>query len=161
MATKQMFELQVNGHTYRVEAAPDRRLLEVLREDLGLGGVREGCGIGMCGACTVLLDGRPVSSCLLLISQVHHQEILTVEGLAGDDVLHPVQQAFIEHFAFQCAYCTPGFILSAIALLEKEPDPNEQVLREYLSGNLCRCGSYLHILKAVRAVARIGKRGST
>ncbi|MCS6963782.1 MAG: 2Fe-2S iron-sulfur cluster-binding protein, partial [Thermoflexus sp.] len=110
---------------------------------------------------TVLLDGRPVSSCLLLISQVHHQEILTVEGLAGDDALHPVQQAFIEHFAFQCAYCTPGFILSAIAMLEKEPDPNEQVLREYLSGNLCRCGSYLHILKAVRAVARIGKRGST
>ncbi|GBD08914.1 Nicotinate dehydrogenase small FeS subunit [Candidatus Thermoflexus japonica] len=154
---KQTFELRVNGRVHRIEAAPDRRLLEVLREDLGLGSVREGCGIGMCGACTVLLGGRPVSSCLLLVSQVHHQEIVTVEGLEENGALHPVQRAFIEHFAFQCAYCTPGFVLSAVAMLEREPDPDEQVLLEYLSGNLCRCGSYLNILKAVRAAAQ-GRR---
>lgn len=157
MAMKQTFELRVNGRVHRIEAAPDRRLLEVLREDLGLGSVREGCGIGMCGACTVLLGGRPVSSCLLLVSQVHHQEIVTVEGLEENGALHPVQRAFIEHFAFQCAYCTPGFVLSAVAMLEREPDPDEQVLLEYLSGNLCRCGSYLNILKAVRAAAQ-GRR---
>lgn len=154
MAMKQTFELRVNGRIHRVEAAPDRRLLEVLREDLGLGSVREGCGIGMCGACTVLLDGRPVSSCLLLISQVHHQGIVTVEGLEENGVLHPVQRAFIEHFAFQCAYCTPGFILLAVAMLEREPNLEEPVLIEYVSGNLCRCGSYLNILKAVRAAAQ-------
>jgi len=154
MSVKQRFELRVNGRRHRIEAPPDRRLLEVLREELGIGSVREGCGIGMCGSCTVLLDGRPVSSCLLLVAQVHHREIVTVEGLGGSGALHPVQQAFIEHFAFQCAYCTPGFILSTVAMLEQEPDPDEETIREYLSGNLCRCGSYLHILKAVRAIAR-------
>ncbi len=159
MANRERFALHVNGQIHVVEAEPTRRLLDVLRADLGLTSVREGCGIGVCGACTVLMGGRPVSSCLLLVSQVHHQEIVTVEGLGGNGVLHPVQQAFIEHFAFQCAYCTPGFILSTVAMLEKEPDLDEQVLGEYLSGNLCRCGSYLHILKAVRTVARGRQHG--
>jgi aerobic-type carbon monoxide dehydrogenase small subunit (CoxS/CutS family) len=123
----------------------------VLREDLGLEGAREGCGIGMCGTCTVLLDGRAVSSCLVLALQAAGREITTIEGLGTEQELHPVQQAFIDHAAFQCAYCTPGFILSTVALLRENPAPDDETIRKYLSGNLCRCGSYANILKAVKA----------
>lgn len=141
--------LNVNGNRYEVQEK-GRTLLEVLRDDLNLVGTKEGCGIGMCGACTVLVDGKPISGCLTLAEQVVGKEILTVEGLEKDGHLHPVQQAFIDEGAFQCAYCTPGFILSTVALLNENPSPTDDEIREYLSGNLCRCGSYQNILKAVR-----------
>ena len=141
--------LNVNGKRYDVRARVST-LLEVLRDDLGLVGAKEGCGVGMCGTCTVLVNGKPVSGCLMLAEQAADREILTIEGLAAHGQLHPVQQAFIDEGAFQCAYCTPGFILSTVALLKENPDPSEEEIREYLSGNLCRCGSYRNIVKAVR-----------
>jgi aerobic-type carbon monoxide dehydrogenase small subunit (CoxS/CutS family) len=142
--------LQVNGREYELAVAVDRTLLDVLREELNLVGAREGCGIGMCGACTVLVDNRAVSSCLLLAVQVAGKEITTIEGLAQDGQLHPVQQAYLDHAAFQCAYCTPGFILSTVALLAENPNPDDDTIRHYLAGNLCRCGSYMNILEAVQ-----------
>jgi carbon-monoxide dehydrogenase small subunit len=143
----------VNRIEYALRVSPDRTLLEVLRDDLALGSVREACGIGMCGACTVLVDGRAISSCLMLAVQAEGKAVITVEGLTSGERLHPVQQAYIDHAAFQCAYCTPGFILSTIALLEEHPNPDDETIREYLAGNLCRCGSYENILRAVRAYA--------
>lgn len=132
-----------------------RPLLEFLRDEVELGSVREGCGIGMCGTCTVLLDGRAVSSCLVLVGQAAGREVTTVEGLASErGELHPVQVAYLEAHAFQCAYCTPGFVLSTVALLKENPQPTDQAIRSYLGGNLCRCGSYLNILEAVRFAAR-------
>jgi len=145
--------LNVNGNRHDVQEGT-RTLLEVLRDDLGLVGTKEGCGIGMCGACTVLVDGKPVSGCLTLAAQVAEREIVTVEGLAKDGKLHPIQQAFIDERAFQCAYCTPGFILSTVALLKENPHPSTDEIREYLAGNLCRCGSYQNIIKAVSAASR-------
>ena len=144
--------LNVNGsrHEVRTEA---RILLDVLREDLNLLGTKEGCGVGMCGACTVLVDGKPFSSCHLLAEQVVGKEIVTIEGLSKDGKLHPVQQAFLEQGAFQCAYCTPGFVLTTVALLNENPSPSDDEIREYLSGNLCRCGSYQNILRAVKIAA--------
>jgi len=144
-------KLNVNGKDYQLNVPPDLTLMDVLRDELGLTGTHESCGIGICGACTILLDGRAVSSCLMLAAQAEGHAITTIEGISEGDKLHPVQQAFLEHAAFQCAYCTPGFILSTIALLEEHPHPDEQTIREYLSGNLCRCGSYKNILEAVRA----------
>lgn len=141
--------LNINGSSYEVPER-SRTLLQVLRDDLGLGGTKEGCGVGMCGACTVLVDGIPVSGCLTVAEQAIGKQILTVEGLAKDSQLHPVQQAFIDERAFQCAYCTPGFILTTVALLNENPTPSDDEIREYLSGNLCRCGSYQNIVKAVR-----------
>ncbi len=143
--------LRVNGVTHELAVSRSRRLLDVLRDELELGSVREGCGIGMCGTCTVLVDGRAISSCLMLAGQAEDREITTVEGLAAGEELHPVQQAYIDHAAFQCAYCTPGFILSTLALLAEHPDPDDETIRSYLAGNLCRCGSYRNILEAVRA----------
>ncbi len=147
--------LNVNGSRHEVQAGT-RTLLQVLRDDLGLVGMKEGCGVGMCGACTVLIDGKPISGCLILAEQAADQEILTIEGIASDGQLHPIQQAFIDEGAFQCAYCTPGFILSVLALLNENPSPSEDEIREYLSGNLCRCGSYLNIMKAVNHVSKRG-----
>jgi len=147
--------LRVNSVEHELTGPPDRTLLEVLRDDLELGSVREGCGIGMCGTCTVLLDGRVISSCLMLAGQAEGKEITTVEGLADGERLHPVQQAYIDHAAFQCAYCTPGFILSTVALLKEHPNPDDDTIRGYLAGNLCRCGSYPNILRAVRACRRL------
>lgn len=149
--------LRVNGAEQTVHAAAGQTLLEVLRDELGLVGAREGCGIGLCGACTVLVDGRPISSCLMLAAQAEGRAITTIEGLAKGDHLHPVQQAFIEQAGFQCAYCTPGFILSSVALLAEQPTPDDNTIREYLSGNLCRCGSYENILQAVKAASRKGR----
>jgi aerobic-type carbon monoxide dehydrogenase small subunit (CoxS/CutS family) len=146
--------LRVNGVEQRLLAGPRRTLLEALRDGLGLGSVREACGLGVCGACTVLVDGRAISSCLMLAVQAEGAEIVTVEGLSAEGRLHPVQQAFIEHAAFQCAYCTPGFILTTVALLAEIPQPDAEAIREYLSGNLCRCGSYVNILAAVQAASR-------
>jgi len=149
--TTHKIRLNVNGKEHSLKVAAERRLLDVLREDLGLLSVREGCGIGLCGTCTILVDGKAISGCLMLATQAQGKKILTVEGVSQNGNLHPVQQAFIEHSAFQCAYCTPGFILSAIALLNENPQPDEETIREYLAGNLCRCGSYLNILEAVKA----------
>lgn len=145
--------LFVNGKQYQIAAAPDTPLLDVLRDELNLMGAREGCGIGMCGACTVLVDARPISSCLMLVGQASGHEITTIEGLAEEGRLHPVQAAYIEHAAFQCAYCTPGLILATVALLAEDPHPSDDMIRHYLAGNLCRCGSYGGILDAVRACA--------
>ncbi len=143
--------LRVNGQTHRLKVSPERILLDVLREELGLVGAREGCGVGMCGACTVLINDQPFSSCLMLAVQAEDAEIITIEGLAPPDGLHPVQQAFIDHAAFQCAYCTPGFILLTVALLKQHSQPDDKTIRAYLAGNLCRCGSYENIVRAVKA----------
>ena len=140
--------LNVNRSRHEVQDGT-RTLLEVLRDNLGLVGAKEGCGVGMCGACTVLMGGNPVSGCLTLAAQVADKEIITVEGLAKDGELHPIQQAFIDERVFQCAYCTPGFLLSTMALLNENLNQSEEETREYLSGNLCRCGSYQNILRAV------------
>jgi aerobic-type carbon monoxide dehydrogenase small subunit (CoxS/CutS family) len=146
--------LLVNGNRHEVKDDA-RTLLDVLRDDLNLIGTKEGCGVGMCGACTVLVDGRPFSSCHLLAEQVAGKEITTVEGLSRDGNLHPVQQAFLDAGAFQCAYCTPGFVLTTIALLDENSSPSDDEIREYLSGNLCRCGSYQNILQAVKAASEM------
>ena len=145
--------LNVNGSRHEVQAEA-RTLLEVLREDLNLVGTKEGCGVGMCGACTVLVDGKPLSGCLVLVEQVAGKEVLTIEGLSQDGGLQPVQQAFLEQGAFQCAYCTPGFVLTTIALLNENPSPSDEEIREYLAGNLCRCGSYQNILQAVKSASK-------
>lgn len=126
-------------------------LLDVLRERLKLWSVRESCGVGACGSCTVLINGRPVSACLLLAARAAGHEIVTLEGLSDGERLHPIQQAFLEQRALQCAYCTPGFVLSVEALLEETPNPTDEEIREYLAGNLCRCAGYTDILRAVRA----------
>ena len=143
-------EFRVNGSDRRVEARADESLLVVLRRELGLSSVRETCGIGVCGACTVLVDGLPMSGCLLLAPLVQGREIRTVESLGGDD---PVQRAFAETHAFQCGYCTPGMVLVARRLLEENPSPTEDEVRLALAGNLCRCGSYVKIVEAVLLAA--------
>ena len=140
----------MNGRQRDVSAPSEHTLLEVLRDELELVGVREACGVGMCGACTVLLDGKAVSSCLLLAALAEGHEIVTMQGLPDPD---PVQEAFVEHTAFQCSYCTPGFVLSTHALLAENPNPTPAEIREYLAGNLCRCGSYVHIEAAVLQAA--------
>ncbi len=144
--------LRVNGHAERVTARAGDTLLGVLRDQLTLFGVREGCGVGMCGACTVLVDGRAVNSCLVLAPLADGWEITTVEGLgeAGGE-LDSVQQAFLDHTAFQCSYCTPGFVLVGKALLDDRPAASDEEIAEELSGNLCRCGSYSRILAAMSA----------
>ena len=134
-------------------------LLDVLRDGLKLWSVREGCGVGACGTCTVLMDGSPVSSCFLLAARATGYEITTLEGLGDGHALHSIQQAFVEERALQCAYCTPGFVLSVKALLEENANPSEAEIREYLSGNLCRCAGYADILRAVRSAQQ--KRHST
>ncbi|MGH7812318.1 MAG: (2Fe-2S)-binding protein [Candidatus Binatia bacterium] len=126
-------------------------LLEVLRDRLKLWSVRESCGVGACGTCTVLLDGQPVSSCFLLAARAAGQEVTTLESLDDGETLHPIQQAFVEQRALQCAYCTPGFVLTVKALLAENPDPSDDEIRDYLAGNLCRCAGYAEILRAVRA----------
>ncbi|MBI2370014.1 MAG: (2Fe-2S)-binding protein [Deltaproteobacteria bacterium] len=141
--------LRVNGQTHPVEVEPYELLLDVLRDRLNLTGPKDGCGEGVCGACTVLLDGRPISSCLLLAAYAEGSEIATVEGLARDGGLHPLQRAFIEHGAFQCGYCTPGMLMMAKALLDRTPRPSEAQVREFMSGNICRCTSYVEIIQAV------------
>ena len=145
--------LTVNGKRRELQLNDADTLLEVLRDRLKLWSVRESCGVGACGSCTVLLDGRPVSACFLLASRLDGRAVETVEGLGDGDALHPIQQAFLQHDAAQCGYCTPGFIMAAKALLEEHGDPAEDQIREHLSGNLCRCGGYPNIMRAVRAAA--------
>ncbi len=150
-------ELNVNGKTRSVETDPERPLLDVLREDLGLTGTKYGCGEGQCRACTVLLDGRPVTSCLTPGKQADKRQITTIEGLARDGNLHPVQEAFIKEGAMQCGYCVPGMILTTVALLEKNPRPTQEQTIEWMNGNLCRCCGYSNILAAVRRAAEGSK----
>jgi len=150
---KQLIELKVNGEAYEVAIEPRRTLLEVLREDLGFTGTKQGCNEGECGACTVLIDGEPVNSCLVLAVEAQDKDILTIEGLADGQKLHPLQEAFVEHGAFQCGFCTPGMILSAKALLDRNPQPTEEEIRRGISGNLCRCTGYVKIIEAIKAAA--------
>jgi len=151
---KQDIQMDINGKTYSVAVFPQRTLLQVLREDLGLTGTKEGCSEGECGVCTVLLDGLPVRSCLLLAVDVRGRKVTTVEGLAEGGTLHPLQKSFIEHGAIQCGYCTPGMLLSAKSLLEEKPSPSEGEIRYALAGNLCRCTGYAKIIKAVQAASQ-------
>ena len=145
--------LTVNGREVACETDAETRLLDLLREDLSLTGTKEGCGEGECGACTVLLDGRPVNSCLILAPSADGKEVLTIEGLADGDRLHPIQQAFVETGGVQCGFCTPGFVMAAYALLAKTPRPTDDEIRSALEGNLCRCTGYERIVAAVRLAA--------
>jgi len=154
MMEKQTVGMTVNGKPYRVEIAPDRRLVDVLRDDLHLLGTKEGCGIGECGACTILMNGKTVNSCLVLAGSAQDARILTIEGVAGPDgALHPIQQAYIEAGAVQCGFCTPGMIMSTLALLLECPEPTDAQIKLALSGNLCRCTGYIQIFNAVRLAA--------
>jgi aerobic-type carbon monoxide dehydrogenase small subunit (CoxS/CutS family) len=146
------FRLRVNGMQADISCDPLEPLSAVLRGQLRLFGVRETCGIGTCGTCTVLLDGAPVSSCLTPVFRASGRDVTTVEGLAAQDRLHPVQQSFVDHQAFQCSFCTPGFILGVMGLLAEEPQPDAENAGQYLGGHLCRCGSYEFIMDAVRAL---------
>ena len=147
-----MVSVQINGSPHDVADAA-RNLLSYLRFDVGLTGTKYGCGEGLCGACTVLVDGQPMRSCLTTVGAVAGGSITTIEGLAAGGTLHPVQQAFIEETAFQCGYCTPGFIMTAVGLLEREPCPNAGQVREALADNICRCGAYQRIELAVQRAA--------
>lgn len=155
---KQALELKVNGQLYKVFVEPWQSLAEVLREALGFTGVKVSCNTGNCGSCTVIVDGKAVKSCLMLAPQAKGKQIITIEGLAQDGKLHPLQEAFIEHFAVQCGYCTPGMILMAKTLLDENPDATEEEIRAGLSGNLCRCTGYVKIVEAIMAAKEKVKR---
>jgi carbon-monoxide dehydrogenase small subunit len=145
--------LSVNGSTHDLEIPPQRRLIDLLRYDLGLTGTKEGCSVGVCGACTVLLNGRMISSCLALAVFADGGEVTTVEGLAHDERLHPVQQAFIDYGGFQCGICTPGQVVAAKALLDAIPNPTEDEIKEWMMGNLCRCTGYYKIVESIQKAA--------
>ncbi|HEY3277965.1 MAG TPA: (2Fe-2S)-binding protein [Syntrophorhabdaceae bacterium] len=149
---KRVITLKVNGDVHEVETYPNRTLLEVLREELSLTGTKEGCGEGACGSCTVLLDGNPVRSCLLLAIDAQDREVTTIEGLADGSRLDPLQDAFVEHHAIQCGFCTSGMILTARGLLNRHPHPTEDQIKLALSGNACRCTGYTKIIEAVKSV---------
>ena len=149
---KKLIHLTVNGESYEVLIKPNSILLDVLRDQLDLTGTKKGCDSGECGACTVILDGKVVNSCLVLAIETNGKEVLTVEGLVKGGKLHPLQEAFIEHGAIQCGYCTPGMLLAAKVLLDKNPTPTEQDVRAGIVGNLCRCTGYAKIVEAILAV---------
>ena len=148
---------RVNGRDVEVDAKPNEMLLDVLRREFDLASVRQTCGVGVCGACTALVDGEPISTCILLAPLVRDAEITTVEGLGGD---HPVQEAFVEADAFQCGYCTPGMILTAKRLLEEDPEPTDEKVKNYMGGNLCRCGCYAKVAVAVDLAANASKKAT-
>jgi len=143
----------LNGEEIRIETPADRRVVDILREDLHLTGTKEGCGTGECGACTILVDGESRLSCLMVAAQLEGRKVTTIEGLAEGERLHPVQQAFVDLGAVQCGFCTPGMILTAVDLLQKNPDPTRLEIREGISGNLCRCTGYQKIVDAVEAAS--------
>jgi aerobic-type carbon monoxide dehydrogenase small subunit (CoxS/CutS family) len=146
--------LKVNGETHRLVVEPRRLLADVLRDDLGYTGTNLGCEHGACGSCTVLVDGQSVRSCLMFAVQANGHEVMTVEGLTRDGELHPLQQAFWEKQGVQCGFCTPGFLMTAYELLQHNPNPSEEEIRDALSGNMCRCTGYQHIIEAVRSAAQ-------
>jgi len=151
---QQLIKLRVNGVTYEATIEPRRTLLEVLRDNLSLTGAKKACDTGDCGACTVIMDGKPVVSCLVLAVEAQGKDILTIEGLAKDGQLHPLQQAFVDHGAIQCGFCTPGMILSAKALLDRSPKPTEDEVKGAIAGNLCRCTGYAKIVEAILAASK-------
>ena len=152
--TTQALTIKLNGEEVTVQVKPSATLVEVLRDQLELTGTKVACGEGECGACTVLLDGKPVNSCLVPALKAHGREVLTVEGLASLGELHPLQKAFVEHGAVQCGYCTPGMLMSAKALLDHNPNPTEDEVRLAISGNLCRCTGYAKIVEAIKAASQ-------
>ena len=156
---KRTVRVAVNGRSYEEEAEPRQLLSYFLRETIGLTGTHIGCVVGECGACTVLLDGKLVKSCLIFAVQVHGREVTTIEGLAGDDALDPVQDSFVRNYGLQCGYCTPGMVMAAHYLLTRNPDPSEEEIREGLAGNLCMCTGYVQIVDAVKEAAARRKDG--
>ncbi len=152
---KKTISLKVNGESHTLEVDAKDLLLQILREKLGLTGTKEGCGTGECGACTVLVEGEPVNSCLYLAVRADGKSMVTIEGLAANGKLHPLQQAFIDQAAVQCGFCAPGMLLSAKALLDRNPRPTERQIREGIAGNICRCTGYVKIVKAIRQAAAV------
>ncbi len=146
--------LTVNGVSYELSVQPWETLLEVIRDALGLTGTKEGCGIGECGACTVIMDGRAVNSCLVLAAEADGKQIITIEGLSDGDKLHPIQQAFVDHGGFQCGFCTPGMIMSVKAFLDENQMPSEEETRRGIAGNICRCTGYIKIFESIKAAAK-------
>jgi aerobic-type carbon monoxide dehydrogenase small subunit (CoxS/CutS family) len=144
----------LNGRLQEIEVEPHELLLDVVRERLGLTGAKRSCDVQVCGACTLLVDGRPVSACTMLAFEVRERSVLTIEGLAEDGKLHPLQEAFIEHGGFQCGFCTPGMILAAKALLDENPSPTEDQLKHFMHGNICRCTGYKKIIESIIAAAK-------
>lgn len=154
MKIKTLKEIQIsfvlNGEKIELKTKPNKRLLDILRDDLGLTGTKEGCSIGECGACTVIVNGKAVNSCLVLAGEVDGAEVITIEGIARNGNLHPLQENFLKYGAVQCGFCTPGMILSAYALLLKKKNPNEEEIKEAIAGNLCRCTGYKQIIEAIK-----------
>jgi aerobic-type carbon monoxide dehydrogenase small subunit (CoxS/CutS family) len=152
---KEKIRFHLNGQPVKLDTDGDRTLLWVLRTDLQLTGTKYGCGIGMCGACTVIVDGKPVRSCAAALKEVEGKEIITIEGLARNGVLHPLQRAFMEQGGYQCGYCTPGMIMNAYALLLEHPHPSRRQIIEGMEGNLCRCGAHQRVIAAIETAARL------
>jgi carbon-monoxide dehydrogenase small subunit len=157
--SKKTIKVTVNGAKHTVTISPDRMLLDVLREDLGLTGTKRGCGNGKCGACSIIMDGKLVDSCLVPAMKADGSEILTVEGLAGEGDLHPIQEAFLEKGAVQCGFCTPGMLLAAKSLLDQNPHPSIEEIKTTISGNLCRCTGYTKIIEAIESVGKDNETG--
>lgn len=153
------FTLHVNGVERQIKSEDRKLLLDVIREDLELSGTHAGCEHGVCGACTILLDGQPVRSCLMFARQAVGHEIETIEGMCSEDQVHPLQQSFVDNLGFQCGYCTPGMLLTAKVFLDENPEPDEKAARAAISGNLCRCTGYHHIVKSIVAAGRRATRG--
>jgi carbon-monoxide dehydrogenase small subunit len=158
---KRELRINVNGDSYHLLVETHRTLLEVIREVIGLTGTRNGCDLGECGACTVLLNGQPVNACLVLAHEADGQEVLTIEGLARGGRLHPIQQAFIDHGAIQCGFCTPGMIMATKALLDRNPEADREEIKKALKGNLCRCTGYTKIIEAVEAAQGMLREGQS
>lgn len=160
---KRALRLTVNGDLYNVLVETNRSLLDVIREEIGLTGTKKACAVGECGACTVLLNGKPVNSCLVLAHEADNQKVLTIEGLSRGGKLHPIQQAFVDHMAMQCGFCTPGMVFSSLALLGKNPKADDHEIRKGLLGNVCRCTGYVKIIEAGKASQEIvrGKEAMT
>ena len=151
---KEIITLTVNGESYEALVKPNSTLLDVLRDQLELTGSKRGCDAGDCGSCTVIMDGRPVNACLVLALKAKGREVTTIEGLAEGTQLHPIQEAFVEHGAIQCGFCTPGMVLSAKALLDRNPKPTEEEIKSGIAGNLCRCTGYIKIVEAIQAASQ-------
>ena len=159
MSTKTDITLTINGRDHAISVEPRRTLADAIREDCGQTGTHIGCEHGICGACTIIVDGEPIRSCLMFAVQANGKKIRTVEGLANGDKLHPMQQAFMDHHGLQCGFCTPGFLMLAVGVLEREPNISDDDLLGVLSSNLCRCTGYQNIIKAVRAAAKDMRKG--